>query len=245
MNYNPKVFLLTAILFPFTSYGSVLDSLAGKYFSVGLGSSRLNPQVHINYIDQSPWPSDKNHITGSNNAVQWLINLGVYGKGTIVPFYKVGLELDFISQGKVHGNVEQFSLAEFTNYDFIHKFDSRRALVKAQVGLFQVKMVRPFISFAAGLAANRAYGYSEWARSSCLWSRNAPQFLSKTHRGFTYSAGAGVDFAINKNSTVALSYQFDALGKVRTSNGLGTYMTSYLHNKINANTLTATFTYLA
>lgn len=122
----------------------------------------------------------------------------------------------------VKGQVIQFSLPEFTNYNFKWRMNSNLALVNAKLNLMEYKRFSPYINGGVGALFNTYEHYTETALPG-VTARISPSYQGKGNTRFTYILGAGMDYQFSPEFIASAGYQFTDLGVVSTGSGTETW----------------------
>lgn len=96
----------------------------------------------------------------------------------------------------------------------------------------------PYVSLGLGSTWNRSNDYSESAASV------SPGFGNKTQAEFTYNAGLGLDFNLNRDLQLSLGYRYDNFSNNSTANGRLTSSTKQLSSRTHADTILLNLRYL-
>ena len=146
--------------------------------------------------------------------------------------FGLGLRYRYMIPQNIGGQVTQYTLPEFTNYNYQLKIASNTLTAQTKLNFIDFKMLAPYVSAGLGLAINNAEVYSETALPS-VTSRISPGFGSKTNNNFTYNFGVGLDLkmnrAFNQQLVLSLGYEYQNLGKIKSSNGVSTWSNTSLN----------------
>jgi len=109
-----------------------------------------------------------------------------------LPAYAVGVRYESLFTTTVHGTIAQYSLPEFTNYDYTWNIVSNLLFASAKINLYQYKRLLPYITGGLGGAFNQMSGYEEKALPG-VTPRFTPGFKNNDATQFAYHLGAGLD----------------------------------------------------
>ncbi len=178
--------------------------------------------IYVNNGSSFPPPYDTD-IYSTNQSASVLTNLSAGRRwereGKWLPAYSLGLVYQHSFLGNTSGTVTQYSLPEFTNYNYTWKLSSEILLVSAKVNLYVQKQFSPYVTVGLGRAFNHSK-YSETALPE-VTPRSAPGF-SGTSIKFAYNAGAGLDFQASSHLIINVGYLYQNLGDI-SGPGIGTW----------------------
>lgn len=222
------------------------------FLGAGVGAAFLNVDSN-QFISSGPdWPNDKMHNTDVDAAGLFVLNGGYQWarQALWLPFYSVALNYTYQFPARVNGQVEQYSLPEFTNYDYQYKIKTQTLLAQFKVDLYQWQHLLPFLLAGAGVSFNNAGNYTEQALPN-VTPRVSPGFSNRSTTCFSYALGVGFDYILQKNIWASLMYQYNNLGRVQTGTGANTdtltdtnYSSDSLKTNIRSNTVLLSVTYL-
>lgn len=225
----------------------------GNWFaSLGAGATFLNVDSNQSISSGPGWPNDIMHNKDVDGAGLFVLNGGYqWAQNTIwLPFYSLGLSYTYAFPAKVNGQVEQYSLPEFTNYNYQYKIQTRTFLAQFKADLYQWHHFMPFLLAGAGVSLNNAGYYTEQPLSG-VTPRVSPGFSRQTNTYFSYAFGAGLDYILQKNLWMSLMYQYNNLGQAQTGPGANTttltdtnYDTDNLKTHVRSNAVILSVTYL-
>jgi opacity protein-like surface antigen len=232
----------------------VTENVFDGFWYLGVGAGRSFYQMDSdNYINPGPgWPNDhyyKNSIHDSsfveaNAGYSWVRFNDWF------PAVSLGLRYDYSMNGKVSGNINQYNLGQFRNYSYSYKFNRQTLLGMFKLDIYKYNCFMPFVLVGAGMSYNKGSNYVEQPLAN-VTPRISPGYSSNSTYNFSYIVGAGIDYAFRDDIWATLEYNYGDFGNVRTGNGQVVpsipgidYSTQHLTNKIKANTLLLSFTYL-
>ncbi len=243
--------MLYRSLFLFCLSTSVLAQ--GNWIAgVGAGATFLNVDNNHFVSSGTGWPNDKYHNT-SVDATGLLVLNGGYQwarDSAWLPFYSLAVSYTYGFPAKVKGKVSQYSLPEFTNYNYQYKIQTQTFLAQIKVDLYQWRSLMPFLLAGAGVSLNNASNYAEQAVPG-VTPRINPGFQGQTSTYFSYVLGAGLDYIVQKNIWVSLTYEYSNLGRAQTGPGENTgiltdtnYAADNLKTNVRSNSVFLSMTYL-
>lgn len=141
--------------------------------------------------------------------------------------YALGLQYQYLFTSNINGNVTQFSLPAFVNYNYTWGLDSHLLLANTKLNFLEYKRVSPYFNGGLGLAFNRSKTYTETALGD-VNPRVSPAFQGSTTTSFAYIVGAGLDYAYAPNILLNVGYQFTSLGSAKSGQGQGTWSSQSL-----------------
>lgn len=220
--------MLCRVLFFFCLSGSVFSQ--GNWFTgIGAGATFLNVDDD-HFISSGPgWPNDRYHNTSVDAAALFVLDGGYQWTHNSLwfPFYSLGVSYTYGFPAKVKGEVQQYSLATFNNYNYQYKIQTQTFLAEFKADLYRWRCLMPFLVAGAGVSLNNASNYAERPNPG-VTPRINPAFKGQTNTNFSYAVGAGLDFIVQKNIWASLTYKYTNLGEATTGPG------------VNATTLTGT-----
>lgn len=169
-----------------------------------------------------PPPNDRDIYTGKSDNNQAFIGV-VAGRrwqneSLWFPQYSLGLRYKYLFSKAVGGQVIQYSLPQFTNYNYTFKTTANALLLAGKLDIRRYNKFTPYVSAGAGTVFNRASSYSEMALPG-ITSRISPNFAGKNTNQFTYTLGAGLNYQATQKLNFALGYEFQDWGMMQTGNG--------------------------
>lgn len=227
---------------------------SGNWFAgIGGGATFLNVKRYDYISGGTGWPNDRMHNNNVEPAPLFMVDGGYQWarNNTWFPFYSLALNYTYALASKVSGLVQQYSLPEFTNYEYQYKIKTQTFLAQIKTDLYRWPHLMPFLLAGAGMSLNNASHYTEQARQN-VTPRVSPGFRGQTNTAFSYAFGAGLDFIIQKNIWASLMYQYSHLGQAKTGYGVNSstltdtnYDTDQLTTPVRSNAVILSVTYLA
>jgi len=134
-----------------------------------------------------------------------------------VPQVSLGLRYKYLFEDSIEGQVIQYSLPQFTNYDYKLNTTSNALLLSAKVDVYAFKNIMPYLGVGLGAARNQA-SYSETALPG-ITPRISPQFADQSNFEMSYTLGFGLDARLTDSITFSAGYEFQDWGGANTGNG--------------------------
>lgn len=227
-----------------TNYLSFLDNKI--FYGAGIGEIFPTAAHDTSVQTGSPgsgWPDDLYSITSTSNNQYYYLTGGFYWERNKrwFPYYNAGLRLLYMRPTTVSGVVDQYSLPEFRNYTYKYDIELLNLLVTAKLDLYRWKQWLPYLTVGAGVSNYFTSDYTEQAQAG-VTPRVSPGFQDNSGANFTYSLGAGIEYAIWQNMLVNLEYNYAFFGTIKTGMGADTttftgtnYGNQNLKSKLTAN----------
>jgi opacity protein-like surface antigen len=238
-------------LFLFCLSSSVLAQ--GNWFAgIGAGATFLNVDNNHFISSGEGWPDDKYHNTGVDATGLLVLDGGYqWARNSVwLPFYSLAVSYTYGFPAKVKGKVEQYSLPEFTNYNYQYKIQTQTFLAQIKADLYRWRCLMPFLLAGAGVSLNNASNYAEQPVPG-VTPRISPGFKGQTNTYFSYVFGAGLDYIVQKNIWASLTYEYSNLGRAQTGSGVNTvtltgtnYASDNLKTNVKSNAVFLSVTYL-
>lgn len=137
----------------------------------------------------------------------------------------VALRYQYLGGSTISGTIDQYSLPDYVNYNYSIDVSSNVISLFAKCDVYQFDQFAPYISVGFGEAFNIVNNYSEQALSG-VTSRNSPAYGAS--HNFTYNAGLGLDYNLNRRLLVSLGYEYDNFGNIKSGNGVSTWSSDSL-----------------
>lgn len=222
----------------------------GKAFiGAYVGVQRPSTNNHSTVNNGSGYPSPLNvdrYSRTFNTSADAAVEAGYrkYRDQFFIPEYAVSLRYQHTFATDIGNQVMQYSLPEFTNYNYTWDIASDILLAMAKVNLISWHHIMPYISGGAGITFNRATNYAEKALSG-VTARYSPGYTNITTTRFAYDLGAGFDFQVMPQLLMTLGYDFQSLGNVPSGEGVATWSgTRLMANHYHSNSVMLGFNYL-
>jgi opacity protein-like surface antigen len=237
---------------PVVKSTSWLPDLQGSfYLSAGAGDLFTRVEGDNLVATGAGWPSD--HYSSNDITDQpYFVLAGGYmlsRPNDWLPYYSLGLRMMYASTTTISGTVEQYSLPDFTNYNFKYDIQLLNILATLKLDLYRWKNLMPYVIGGVGLTNYSTSEYTEQALSG-VTPRVSPAYGSNSGNNFSYLLGVGVDYAILDNLWINAEVNYMDFGSIATGKGqnyatlTGTnYDDQSLKNKISATSLFLGLTY--
>jgi opacity protein-like surface antigen len=188
---------------------------------LGFQSVQSGNAMRVNNGSDFDTPYNTDIYTADNSSNQTSLGLTAgyrwQNESLWLPQYALGLRYKYLLANDMSGQIIQYSLPEFTNYNYTLKTSSNVFLVAAKADLYKYKQLMPYLSLGLGLAFNDA-SYSEKALAG-ITPRVSPNFASQTSSQFAYTLGAGLDFKFTEQLLFSIGYEFQDMGSLSTGPG--------------------------
>lgn len=198
-----------------------------------------NRQMTVDNGSGFPSPSDRDSYTGKkSNPGSAGLTLGWYRDRETrwLPAWSLGLRYKYMFSD-TRGQVIQYSLPEYRNYDYQWKMTSNILLAQGKLAITRFSRFLPYVSAGAGVALNRSASYSESALPG-ITARISPDFGKHSQTQATYVLGTGLDYQISPNLLFSVGYEFQDFGRFQTGPGTATWASEALtQSSIHANAL--------
>lgn len=132
-----------------------------------------------------------------------------------IPGYALGLRYQHVFTKDITGQVMQYSVPEFTNYEYNLGVLINTLSAYSKVELVRLGPVIPYINGGLGVSVNNSETYVEMSLPG-ITPRNSPAYAGKTRTQFTYDLGLGIDVVINPELMLTLGYEYQNFGKLIT-----------------------------
>jgi opacity protein-like surface antigen len=208
------------------SAGSAWSKVANNSTSVPNGSSQPEPYNQDLYAINQPGAAAVWSLSG---GYRWTRPIALF------PRYSLGFRYQHFNSSKINGNIEQYSLPAFTNYNYHVNLYANTFILLGKLNLYQYHSFSPYVSAGLGQARNTVRSYNEQAYSGII-PRVSPAYHSTTNNNFTFNLGLGIDYTVNEKISLALGYEYANLGKTNSGPASGA---DWYGEKLSFSTLTA------
>ena len=178
-------------------------------------------QMTVNNGSGFPPPSNIDIYTGGVSSNQSSLGFTAgyrwQNEGLWIPQFSLGLRYKYLFENDLTGKVIQYSLPEFTNYDYTYKASSNALLLAAKVDFYAYKQIMPYLSVGIGSALNQT-SYSESALPG-ITPRISPSFADQSTVQLTYTLGAGLDAQLTERITLSAGYEYQGWGAFNSGKG--------------------------
>lgn len=227
---NPYTLLPCPFAFVASLSGAVLWDNAGQSQTLTLA-----PDIVKNYK--------------ADNDTRWEAGGEIF-LGIQVPLPKslrgqLGLAFAIANDATLSGDILDDSNQQFDNYNYRYQINHRHYALKGKLLGDLGCDLFPWISAGVGVGYNSAHSFTN--TPSISEAVRSPNFSGNTIRAFTYSVGAGFQYAINKSKSwqVGLGYEFSDWGKSKLGRARGqTQGAGLTMNHLYTNAILANITYI-
>ncbi|WP_019215533.1 outer membrane protein [Legionella tunisiensis] len=162
----------------------------------------------------------------------------------IVPAVSVGIHYSHFFSRKIKGQIMQYSLPEFTNYNYQWNLSSDLILASSKINVLEIHHVMPFVQAGIGVSINHMSEYSESVLPN-VTPRINPGFSNHNRTTFAYQLGAGLDWAVKPQWLLSVGYEYTDLGKFSSGPGLQEWSSATLSSRtLTSNAAIFGMTYL-
>ena len=150
--------------------------------------------------------------------------------------FSLGAKYQYFLPSHVNGQVIEYSLPQFTNYDYKWQAASNLILANAKVNFINYRGFSPYFNGGVGAVFNLNEAYSETALAG-VTPRISPSYANNGGSQLAYILGAGLDYQLSPQFIVSAEYQYSNLGNLRSGSGIGAWTAENLNfgsNQSNA-----------
>lgn len=195
----------------FISAEAGAQKIKASQTSVNNGSS-FNPPYHQDIYTVND--AEGNALLGLQVGHRWALeHKGLSGVSLSARYQ--------YSHPKIQGNVIQFSLPQFTNYNYSWKLKSDLLLANGKVNFVSRHGFSPYINGGLGAVFSRGQ-YLETAFVG-VTPRLSPNYHDSKDSQFAYALGAGVDYQCLPALIINVAYQYSNLGRLDSGSGVGSW----------------------
>lgn len=189
---------------------------------LGLQNVQSGDAMRVNNGSDFASPSNMDIYTADNSNNQTSLGLTAgyrwQNESLWLPQYALGFRYKYLFSNEMNGQIIQYSLPEFTNYNYTLKTSSNVFLAAGKADIYKYKQVMPYLSLGLGLSLNDV-SYSESALAG-VTPRVSPNFASLTSNEFAYTLGAGLDLQFTQQIIFSIGYEFQDMGAFSTGPGI-------------------------
>ncbi|WP_010598330.1 outer membrane protein [Rickettsiella massiliensis] len=229
----------------------LLDSRLYKIYSTGYFDFSLghvfSQKIEDSYLYQKGFFPDfyfANHI---KKTTLFSLSGGYLWKRPSVwfPYTSIGLEYSSTAQRTLTGLIADYSDLKEINHCYQYKIREQNLRLVTQINTYYWHGWMPFIQLGVGTAWTKYNEYHEIVLLHLPSHHLDPQFPQKTISSFAYHASFGINYIINKNLWMGLSYRFDDFGKGQTGETRpDNYLKGHLTNYLQAHSVLFSLRYL-
>ncbi len=224
----------------------VLNRNANWFITAGAGAEFPTAKGNISINNGSFFPAPYDTDTYTTNQSSSALVIVMAGRrwereSKWIPAFSLGVLYQHSFLDTVKGTVSQYSLPEYTNYNYYWDLSSDIVLASAKLNLYAQNRFSPYITAGLGGAFNHS-SYSEEALPD-VTPRLSPDFSGNNNQ-FAYNVGAGIDFRASNNCIINVGYLYQNLGDI-SAQGSGAWSdTSFGLRTYGLNEVLASATYL-
>lgn len=183
-------------------------------------------QIHNSSNYGAP-PSNQNDLFAVNtpNTNHSFFAYGGYTwakKQTWLPEISVAMRYEYLSPVKISGGIDQYTLPGYDNYNYQMTASAHVLTLLSKLDLVTFGSFAPYVSLGLGIARDKLYNYQETPIGP-VYFRPSPAFGNTTQMNFTFNLGAGLDYFVNDNISLALGYEHEDLGSLESGPGASQY----------------------
>lgn len=177
------------------------------------------PNTHVVI---SPSETDSDHINQIANNVAWKLGIGYFLFEDYLQqrnyLNQLLLEMNvYKTNATARGNVWQYQLQEFNNYQFSAPISSTRLMFDVKPTLFNYESVAPYVILGIGAAWNTV-SYHEKVTGADVDPSSPLSLSNDTSTQLAWDIGAGARVALADNLSLTLEYIYAFLGNGSPSN---------------------------
>ena len=214
---------------------------------VGGQKTTLNSSTRVDNGSGYPPPNDQDIYTAdhSNMAVLLGVQAGRRWETSNkwLSAISLGAQYQYFFASNVSGQVVQFALPQFTNYNYKWRTDSNVILGHAKLNFIDYKRFSPYVSAGVGAAFNTNGHYFEDALP-VVTPRISPNYQAYSKSQLAYIFGTGIDFRFSPELIMSVGYQYSNLGQLGSGYGTDSWSAERLnlgHDQSNAFLLGLTY----
>lgn len=228
MSFRRFVFFVFALLLSLQAGAKDHELSKGSWFAgiqVDFSDTNIQDNFYIpnGAIAPAPWNLDRFTVeTPDTLSLDVTLGFQQAFNHPIISRVFSGFSYQHVFEKSIEGDIWQYSIPEFLNYRY--QFDIRSDVYSlfTKIHLFQHRVVKPYLSAKLGMAVNQMGDYTEQALPE-VTARYSPAYAPRQSRQFSYSLGAGFDFAFSNQLFLTLGYLYQDLGRAESGRGLGTW----------------------
>lgn len=194
-------------------------SLLSSSGYVNNGSDLPSPYSQDLYSSQSP---DLGLLLGIQFGHRWELT------HEWVRALSVGALYQYFSSNELNGQISQFTLSQFKNYNYQWKVDNQLFLANIKLNVLTYNQWSPYFHVGLGGVLHQTSGYREIALSG-VTPRISPQYQNHSNTEFAYILGAGIDYQFSPQWIANIGYQYSNLGQISSGSGMGSWSTQSLN----------------
>ena len=187
--------------------------------TVNNGSGFSAPYDHDIYNINAPAPSV---LLGLQAGRRW---------GLSYPWLSalsLGVQYQYFFTSNVEGQITQFSLPQFKNYNTSWQTTANLLIANAKLNFFNYHQSSPYIHGGIGGVFKNTQSYRESALQN-VTPRISPNYQNKNDAQFSYLLGAGIDYLVQQHYLLSAGYQYAYLGNLSSGYGTDRWSTQSLN----------------
>ena len=158
--------------------------------------------------------------------------------------FSLGAQYQYFFASNLSGQVIQFSLPQFTNYNDTWQMSSNLILANGKINFIDYNHCSPYFNAGIGAVINTNGHYSEEAYTG-VTPRSSPDYANGSTAQFAYILGAGIDYQFSPEFMVNVGYQYSNLGTASSGSGAGSWSSQHLNfGRYQSNAFLFGLTYL-
>lgn len=211
-----------------SSISSIAHAVAPSqnwFMSVGGGMTRLNfaDKVNVDNGTQMVPPNNIDYFTVNNpKAGIFQYNLGYqwHDESPYFPYTSFFLQYRHYFRTNITGNVVQFSLPTFNNYQYKMSYEADMLTLNGKFDLINYHHFLPYVSAGLGFIVNHLNDYSESVHPN-VTPRIPPSYQGNTKLKGALTLGVGIDYLISQHYGLTLGYDHVFQGIAKSGPGEG------------------------
>lgn len=233
LNAFTTLLLLSYSIYPITTHAhqshAPIGCMTDNAWFVGLGGGAswisLSSSTSVNNGSVFPRPFNQDSFTINNPSTGIAqLNAGwvTHSTRTYFPSLSAYIQYRHYFATDVKGGIYQYSLPAFQNYNYKMSFEADLFTINGKVGLAQLNQLIPYLSGGVGFIINHLNDYTESPTPNVI-PRISPAYQGNSNSKLALTLGAGLDFLINRCTTLTLGYDHVFQGSIKSGSGLATW----------------------
>lgn len=205
------------------SMGEATSSIHHKNLQVSLAGGANWYNVQNTSLVISPFETDSARVNSISTGGAWKAGVGYYlFEETLAnrPYlHHLLLEANvYQTFTTLRGNVWQFELPEFNNYNFRAPITSSRLMLDVKPSLFTLDRISPYAILGVGVTWNTV-SYRETGTGAGVDPNSVLSLSRNTTSQVAWDVGAGLNLAITNYLSATAEYIYSFLGHGSPANG--------------------------
>jgi len=157
--------------------------------------------------ESAPFNQDLYTIKNPSANPMWQVSAGYRWQHDqlFIPYSSIYLQYRHYNDADVTGQIYQYSLPEFLNYNYNFSYTADLITVNGKLDLGKNDKVMPYVAGGVGVMMNRLEDYRE-NQTANVTARISPNFNANTATHFAATLGVGVDVTLSRNVWLTLGY---------------------------------------